>query len=84
MLCCMPIERDGAARALLGDLHGHALDAAPGIDGKSLRHLCDVVLAIDRDAPTALDQEQRELLGEALEAAMCRRHAARSEDQDAW
>ena len=77
----MPVERDGAARALLGNLHRHALDAAPRIGGEALRHRRDILLTIDRDAPAALDQKQREFLGEALEPAMRGRHAARSEDQ---
>ena len=77
----MPVELDRAGRACSRHLHVHALDAAPRIGGEALRHRRDVVLAINRDAPAALDQEQRQLLGEALEAAMRGRHAARSKDQ---
>ena len=78
----MPVERDRAdARPAAIDLHVHALDAAPGVGRKALRHRRDVVLAVDRDAPAALDQEQREPLGETLESAMRGRNAARSEDE---
>ena len=47
-----------------------------------MRHRRDVMLAVHRDLPAALGQEQRQFLGEALEAAVRSRNAARSEDQD--
>src|SRR6266576_3116274 len=43
--------------------------------------MLNVVLAVDRDPPAALDQEQRELLGETFEPAMRGRNAARSQQQ---
>src|SRR4051794_21793608 len=77
----MPVERDRTERAGPIDLHVDPFDAAPRVGRKSQRHGSDVMLAIDRDAPAARHEEQRKLLGEALEATMRGRHAARSEYQ---
>ena len=77
----MPVELHRAGRARARHLDLDALDAAPRVGGEALRHLRHILLTVNRHAPAALDQEQRELLGEALEAAMRGRHAARSKHQ---
>ena len=75
-----PVEVERGQRPTARHLDVDPLDAVPMIGPSAARDRIDLVLAIDGDMPAMLDEEEAEMLGEGLEAAMRGRYAARAQN----
>jgi hypothetical protein len=76
----VPIEFDRGAPSAGSNLNEHALDAVPFIGAEAVADHPDLALAVHRDTPTALDEEQGQALGECLKPAMCCRDPAAAQN----